>query len=85
MEKSTRENKVDWFRAIKEKELGQYFSSKLKIQKSPFGLGVFATSPIKPGEILIIERPLVSTGYSLQDPDSTFAVDISSMDLKQKM
>ena len=49
IQRATRENKTDWYRAIKFGEIGEYFSDKIKIDKSPFGLGVFATQPIKQG------------------------------------
>jgi len=45
---------VDWFRAIKFQELGEYFSPKIVIGKSPYGLGIIATNKIKKGEVIII-------------------------------
>jgi hypothetical protein len=73
---------VDWFRAIKNHELGEYFSPKIKIGKSPYGLGIIARNNIKAGEVLIIEKPLISTGYFfVSDPGA----DLTGFVLKQKM
>jgi len=41
--------------------MGEYFDRGLIINKSAFGKGVFATRLIKAGELLVVERPLLSS------------------------
>jgi hypothetical protein len=35
--------KIDWQKAIKTQNMGEYWSPKIKVGKSPYGRGVFAT------------------------------------------
>lgn len=49
---------IDWYKAIKTQNIGELWSPKIKIAKSPFGRGLFATDKILPGDILIIEKAL---------------------------
>lgn len=39
--------------------MGDFFSDKIKIGKSPHGYGVVAEADIGPGEVLIIEKPFL--------------------------
>jgi hypothetical protein len=38
--------------------MGEYWSPKIKVGKSPYGRGLFATKTIMPGDFLIIEKAL---------------------------
>jgi len=40
--------------------LGELFHEDIKIDKSPYGRGIFAKKNIKAGQVIIVERPLLS-------------------------
>lgn len=52
--------KIDWYRAIKFGEIGEFFHEGIRIDKSPYGLGIFSLRNVKAGEFLIIEKPLMT-------------------------
>lgn len=41
--------KIDWYNSIINENAGEYYSSKLKVQKCEKGRGVFTTYNIAPG------------------------------------
>ena len=41
--------------------MGELFHEDIKIDKSPYGRGIFAKKNIKAGQVIIVERPLLST------------------------
>ena len=59
MEKNYKSGKIDWFRAFKYNEIGEYESPDIQLGKGQFGRGVFAKKKIQPGQLLMIERPMI--------------------------
>lgn len=49
VERSSRLNNIDWFRAFTLQEIGEYKCSDLEVKECPYGLGVFAKRNFKPG------------------------------------
>jgi hypothetical protein len=59
---------INWFNAWKTSSTqGEFFSSKINVGKSPFGRGMFALEDITPGEILIIEQPLIWIDFNVSE------------------
>ena len=60
IDKSFKENKnIDWYRAFKYQELGQFFSNELEIVKKQVGVGIFTRQKIEPGQVVIVERAVL--------------------------
>ena len=52
LERSFKENKIDWCKAMTSLQLGEYQADCIEFTKGQYGLGMFAKKDIQPGEIL---------------------------------
>ncbi len=83
LERSFKENKIDWCKAMTSLQLGEYQADCIEFTKGQYGLGMFAKKDIQPGEILIVEKPFLWAEHNIRESSQNLAEIILTPKIKE--